>query len=111
MVAMADGGFLSPDNLCYTFDHRANGYSRGEGVAVVIVKPLSLALRDGDTVRSVIRATGLNQDGRTHSGITQPNPAAQEQLIRQVYKNGGLSMARTRYFEAHGTGMTLHSAP
>lgn len=73
--------FLSPDGRCYTFDERANGYARGEGVGCVILKPLADALRDGDTIRAVIRATGSNQDGRT-SGITLPNPVAQEALIR-----------------------------
>jgi acyl transferase domain-containing protein len=99
-------GFLSADNKCYSFDHRANGYSRGEGIGVVIIKPLSKALRDGDCIRAVIRATGSNQDGRT-PGITQPSGAAQERLIRSTYRKAGLDMAATRYFEAHGTGTAV----
>ena len=102
-ISMADLNFLSPDSKCFSFDKRANGYSRGEGVGVVVLKPLVLALQDGNTIRSVIRATGSNQDGRT-PGITQPNPQAQETLIRQTYRDGGLDMFTTRYFEAHGTG-------
>lgn len=98
--------FLSPDSKCYSFDSRANGYSRGEGFGVVIIKPLAKAIEDGDTIRAVIRATASNQDGRT-SGITQPSDDAQEQLIRKAYIDGGLDMERTRYFEAHGTGTSL----
>jgi acyl transferase domain-containing protein len=73
---------------------------------VVIIKPLSEALRDGNTIRAVIRATGSNQDGRT-PGITQPSGSAQEQLIRNTYKKARLDMSETRYFEAHGTGTAV----
>ena len=106
MLGMTDLDFLSPDSKCYSFDHRANGYARGEGIGVVIIKPLSNALQDGDTIRVVIRATGSNQDGRT-SGITQPSNKSQEKLIRETYSAGGLGLATTRYFEAHGTGTPL----
>jgi len=58
---MSNIGFLSPDSKCYSFDHRANGYSRGEGVGTVILKPLRAALQDKDTIRAVIRGTGVNQ--------------------------------------------------
>ncbi|KAK7744554.1 Type I Iterative PKS [Cytospora paraplurivora] len=97
---------LSPSGPCYAFDHRANGYSRGEGVAVVVLKRLSDALRDNDTIRAVVRASGSNQDGRT-PGITQPDPKAQAQLIRETYQRAGLSMEHTRFFEAHGTGTAI----
>ncbi|KAL7940182.1 hypothetical protein V8C42DRAFT_363657 [Trichoderma barbatum] len=96
-------GFLAADGKSYSFDHRASGYSRGEGVATVLIKRLSTAIRDGDTIRAVVRATGLNQDGRT-PGITLPSAAAQEQMIREVYKRGGLDLAETTYIEAHATG-------
>ncbi|KAH0592344.1 Polyketide synthase [Metarhizium humberi] len=96
-------GVLSPDGQCFTFDERANGYGRGEGVGTVILKPLRAALRDGNHVRAVVRSTGSNQDGRT-AGITLPNAVAQEQLIRSVYAAANLSMADTGYVEAHGTG-------
>ncbi|XXH05413.1 hypothetical protein Hte_011839 [Hypoxylon texense] len=95
--------FLSPDSKCYSFDHRANGYARGEGVIALIIKPLSDAVRDGDMIRAVIRSTSSNQDGHT-PGLTQPSPQAQEDLIRQVYKKANLPLDVTRYFEAHGTG-------
>ena len=96
-------GFLSPDSKCYSFDHRANGYSRGEGVGTVIIKPLQAALRDGNTIRAVIRGTGVNSDGRT-PGITMPSKDAQEALIRDVYLKAGLHPRDTAFVEAHGTG-------
>jgi acyl transferase domain-containing protein len=94
--------FLSEDGKCYTYDHRASGYSRGEGVASVILKPLDAALRDGDPVRAVIRQSAVNQDGRT-AGITLPSSSAQESLIRSAYTSAGLDPSHTTYFEAHGT--------
>lgn len=98
--------FLSPDSRCYAFDHRANGYSRGEGFGVVILKLLPDAIRDNDTIRAVIRASGSNQDGRT-PGITQPNAKAQTQLMVDTYRRAGLTMRHTRFFEAHGTGTAI----
>lgn len=100
---MSNLNFLSNDSRSYSFDHRANGYARGEGVGVVVIKLLSDALRDGDTIRAVIRSTAANQDGRT-PGITVPNGKAQRDLIRETYRMGGLNMSSTRFFEAHGTG-------
>lgn len=103
---MSNMNFLSPNGRCYSFDSRANGYARGEGIAVVVLKKISTAIRDGNTIRAVIRATGCNEDGRT-PGITQPSSQAQENLIRETYRRSGLSMAHTRFFEAHGTGTAL----
>ncbi|EED11953.1 polyketide synthase, putative [Talaromyces stipitatus ATCC 10500] len=102
-IWMSNLNFLSADSRCYSFDHRANGYARGEGVGVLILKRLSDAIRDGNIIRAVIRSTASNEDGRT-SGITQPNRRAQEQLISLTYQKAALSMAHTRFFEAHGTG-------
>ncbi|KAF1828904.1 reducing type I polyketide synthase [Decorospora gaudefroyi] len=98
--------FLGPDSISYSFDHRANGYARGEGFGVVVVKRLADALRDGNTIRAVVRATGVNQDGRT-AGITQPSSKAQEALIRDTYARAGLDLKTTRFFEAHGTGTPI----
>lgn len=95
--------FLSPDGRCWSFDEKANGYGRGEGFGVLIVKRLSDALENNDTIRAVIRATGTNQDGRT-PGIVQPSRSSQAQLIRDVYDKAGLDMSQTHYVEAHGTG-------
>ncbi|KAJ5155838.1 polyketide synthase [Penicillium capsulatum] len=93
----------SKDGLSKSFAEGASGYGRGEGIAAVILKPLHDALRDGDTIRSVIRGTGVNQDGHT-AGITLPNSDAQEDLIRSTYRQAGLDLRDTSYFEAHGTG-------
>lgn len=100
-IFLAQGKFLSPDSKCYSFDARANGYARGEGVVALIVKPVSGALRDGDIIRAVIRGVGSNQDGRTPT-LTQPSSDSQEALIRHVYAQAGLGFEDTRYFEAHG---------
>lgn len=96
-------GMLSKDSRSYSFDHRANGYGRGEGVGVIIVQPLDEAIRDGRTIRAVIRSTCSNQDGKT-PGITQPSREAQYRLIIDAYAKAGLTMDHTRYFEGHGTG-------
>ncbi|GLA60098.1 hypothetical protein AtubIFM54640_011529 [Aspergillus tubingensis] len=103
MQSLSNLNMLSPDGQCYSFDHRANGYSRGEGVGVLILKRVADAIRDNDTIRGIIRSTGCNQDGRT-SSLTVPNLDMQTQLIKDIYKKAGLSMNPTRYFEAHGTG-------
>ena len=97
---------LSADGISHSFDKKANGYGRGEGLGAVLLKPLSRALEDKDAIRAVIRATGTNQDGRT-PGITMPNRAAQADLIRTVYGSSSLSMRATTYFEAHGTGTEI----
>ncbi|KAF2872288.1 thiolase-like protein [Massariosphaeria phaeospora] len=93
---------LSPDGKCFSFDSRANGYSRGEGIGCVVLKPLSAAIEGGYTIRAVIRATGSSQNGRTPR-MGQPCGKAQASLIRSVYRRADLDIALTRYFEAHGT--------
>ena len=103
---MSNMGLLSHDSRCFSFDHRANGYARGEGVGVVVIKRLADAIRDGNVIRAVIRSTGSNQDGYT-PGITNPDQDAQERLIKDTYKKAGLDMKLTRYFEAHGTGTAV----
>lgn len=100
-VLLAQGGFLSPDSKCFSFDARANGYARGEGIVAIVVKPFHDAVRDGDVIRAIVRGIGSNQDGRT-SSLTHPNTYAQEALIRHVYAQAGLNFKTTRYFEAHG---------
>ncbi|KAI0848453.1 hypothetical protein F5Y00DRAFT_270187 [Daldinia vernicosa] len=102
-ILLSNMHFLSPESLCYSFDARANGYARGEGIAAIVLKPVAGAVRDGDMIRAVIRSIGSNQDGKTPS-LTQPSLQAQESLIRSVYEKKGLSLGATRYFEAHGTG-------
>ncbi|KAI0100989.1 fatty acid synthase S-acetyltransferase [Nemania sp. FL0031] len=102
-IMLSSMNFLSPDARSYSFDARANGYARGEGIVALVLKPLQRALNDGDVLRAVVRATGQNQDGRTPT-LTQPSAEAQETLIRHVYAKAGLNLEDTRYFEAHGTG-------
>ncbi|CAO1603176.1 hypothetical protein XANCAGTX0491_006768 [Xanthoria calcicola] len=94
---------VSPEGISHTFDDRANGYGRGDGIGALIVKRLSDAIRDGDTIRAVIRGTSVNADGKTPS-ITQPSSAAQAELINQTYEDAGLDQSETGYFECHGTG-------
>lgn len=102
-VGMSKGRFLSPRARCHAFDSRADGYARGEGCGVVLIKPLEQAIENGDRIYSVILGTGVNQDGRT-AGISLPNSAAQEKLIRYVYDRAGVSPEDIHYIEAHGTG-------
>ncbi|KAI5926535.1 polyketide synthase [Camillea tinctor] len=105
-LTLDKAGVLGPDGKSYSFDSRANGYSRGEGFGVIVLKRVSDAIRDGDTIRAVIRNSGSNQDGRS-PGITQPTRGAQADLIRQVYSRAGLDPSLTRFFEAHGTGTAV----
>lgn len=100
-IALASMGMVSPDGLSYSFDARGNGYARGEGVVAIVIKSVDDAVRDGDTIRAVIRATGSNTNGRTPV-LTQPKAQAQVDLIRSVYAKAGLGFEETRYFEAHG---------
>lgn len=100
-VSMSRMGFTSPDSRCFSFDDRANGYARSEGLGVIVLKRLSDAVKDNDTIRAVIRSTGSNQDGHT-PGITQPSKENQARLIRSTYEKAGLDLSSTRYFEAHG---------
>lgn len=106
-VAESKLNMLSPDGRSRMWDKGANGYARGDGVASLVLKTLSSAIADGDTIECIIRETGINQDGRT-KGITMPSPSAQASLIWSTYKNAGLDLSknedRPQYFEAHGTG-------
>ena len=103
MMPMTALNFLSPDGRCYTFDNRANGYGRGEGIGIVVLKRLEDAIRDNDNIRAVIRGSRVNQDGRT-AGITLPSSEAQVKNIRGVYQRAGLSFDKTAFVECHGTG-------
>ena len=105
-IHLSNMGFFSTDGRCYSFDARANGYAKGEGVGVIVVKRLSDALRDDNVIRAVIRASRCNSDGKT-PGITQPSHRAQECNIRDTYHSARLDMNTTQYFEAHGTGTQI----
>ncbi|MFF1308011.1 type I polyketide synthase, partial [Streptomyces sp. NPDC058307] len=99
-------GGLSPDGHSYTFDARANGYARGEGGAVMVLKPLSKALAEGDRVYCVIRGSAINNDG-VSDGLTTPNSAAQEDVIRRAHQLADLQPGDVQYVELHGTGTPL----
>ncbi|KAE8406292.1 hypothetical protein BDV37DRAFT_292236 [Aspergillus pseudonomiae] len=96
-------GLLSSDSRSYSFDQRGNGYARGEGVGVLVLRPLKDAIDHNDTNRAVIRSSGSNQDGRTQ-GITHPSMDIQQKLILDTYKKANLDLSLTSYVEAHGTG-------
>jgi acyl transferase domain-containing protein len=97
---------LSPDGRCKTFDARANGYVRGEGCGIAVLKRLSDAQRNGDPILATIRGSAVNQDGRS-TGITTPNVLAQQALLRQALANARVSAAQIDYVETHGTGTPL----
>jgi myxalamid-type polyketide synthase MxaE and MxaD len=97
---------LAKDGRCKAFDAAADGYVRGEGVGIVVVKRLSAAIRDGDRIDAVVRGTAVNHDGPS-SGLTVPNGLAQEAVIRQALRDAHLSPGQISYVEAHGTGTAL----
>ncbi|THA24095.1 SDR family NAD(P)-dependent oxidoreductase [Streptomyces sp. RKND-216] len=105
-LQLAEGHFLSEDGRCRSFGEGGTGYVPGEGVGAVVLKPLSRALADGDTVHAVIRGSFLNHAGRT-SGYTVPSPSAQASLIRRAVDRSSLDPATIGYIEAHGTGTSL----
>ena len=109
MIAMSKGHFLNPEGYCRSFDADAKGYVRGEGAGMVILKPLSLALRDQDPIYALIRGTGINHDGHTN-GLALPNPEAQKTLIASVLQQAQVPSSDIQYIEAHGTG-TLAGDP
>ncbi|EHA22576.1 hypothetical protein ASPNIDRAFT_118617 [Aspergillus niger ATCC 1015] len=106
VMALDNLGILSKDGRSYSFDQRGNGYSRGEGVGALVVRPLREAIKNGDSIRALIRSTGSNQDGKI-PGITQPSMQRQEDLYPDTYERAGLSLDVTRYVEGHGTGTAV----
>ncbi|MGZ9827574.1 beta-ketoacyl synthase N-terminal-like domain-containing protein [Tsukamurella ocularis] len=99
-------GAMSPTGRCHSFDAAADGYVRGEGCGVVVLKRLTDAQRDGDRVLAVVRGSAVNQDGRSN-GLTAPNPAAQSAVLRAAYADAGIAPAEVDYVETHGTGTLL----
>ncbi len=106
LAYLSDAGMASPSGVCRTFDDGADGFVPGEGVGVAVLKRLEDAERDGDRIRAVILATGINQDGRT-SGITAPSAASQTALEIEVWQRAGIDPSTIRLAEAHGTGTRL----
>ncbi|WP_394832462.1 type I polyketide synthase [Pendulispora rubella] len=105
-ISYSKWGMLSPDGECKTFDASANGFVRGEGAGVVVLKRLDDALAHGDPILAVVRGSAVNQDGAT-SVITAPNGLAQQTLIRRALKVAGVDAGAVGYVETHGTGTSL----
>jgi 8-amino-7-oxononanoate synthase len=106
MVGFSKGGFMADDGRCKSFDAKANGYVRGEGAGIVVLKPLAQAQADGDRIYAVIRGSAVNQDGFSN-GMAAPNPQAQAAVLREAYKKAGCNPSQIQYVEAHGTGTKL----
>ncbi|MGL6234708.1 MAG: SDR family NAD(P)-dependent oxidoreductase [Segniliparus sp.] len=102
-ITMCKGRFLAVDGRCKSFDAAADGYGRGEGIGVVVLKSLEQARRDGDRVYAVLRGSGVNQDGRTMA-LPVPNPTSQRQLAERVLREAEVDPALVGFVEAHGTG-------
>lgn len=105
-IAFSKAGVLAPDGRCKTFDSRANGYVRGEGAGLVVLKPLSVALADGDPIHALIMGSAVSQDGRTN-GLMAPSSESQEAMLREAYQAAGILPGSVQYVEAHGTGTLL----
>jgi amino acid adenylation domain-containing protein len=105
-IYFSKAGILSPDGICKAFDHRANGYVRGEGAGAVLIKKLGQALADGDHVYGIIRGTAVNHGGRTRT-LGSPSPLAQALVVREAFERAGASPSTVNYIEAHGTGTAL----
>src|SRR6201993_1652315 len=102
-IGFSRASMLSRRGRCFAFDERADGYVRGEGGGVVILKPLEDALASGDPLRAIILASGVNSDGRT-IGLSLPSEAAQASLLRSVYARAGIAPQQLAFLEMHGTG-------
>jgi acyl transferase domain-containing protein/acyl carrier protein len=105
-IALSHSRMLAPDGRCKTFDAAADGFARGEGCGLVVLKRLCDAQADGDRVLAVIRGSAVNQDGPS-SGLTAPNGPAQEAVIREALARAGVAPREVGYIEAHGTGTQL----
>lgn len=105
-ITFSQARMLAADGRCKTFDASADGYVRGEGCGVVVLKRLCDALRDGDNIQAVIKGSAVNQDGLTN-GLTAPNGLSQQAVIRQALEKSGVKPAQISYVETHGTGTSL----
>ena len=105
-INFSKAGMMARDGRCKTFDASADGYVRGEGGAMLVLRRLSDAQADGDRILAVVRGSAVNQDGRSN-GLTAPNGPAQEAVLRAALAAAGIAPAQVGYVEAHGTGTSL----
>ncbi len=105
-IGFSQAGMLSPEGKCKAFDASANGFVRGEGAGMVLLKRLSDAIADGDPIHAVILGSAVNQDGHTN-GISLPSPEAQARLVRAACVDAGIAPSQVGYVEAHGTGTAV----
>jgi phthiocerol/phenolphthiocerol synthesis type-I polyketide synthase E len=102
-----EGGLLSPDGHCRPFDAKANGTVFGDGIGIVVLKPLGRAVKDGDTIWGIIKGSAINNDGALKSGFTAPSVDQQAQVVMEALEVAGVSPDMVGYVEAHGTGTVL----
>ncbi len=105
-ITFSQAGMLAADGHCKTFDADADGYVRGEGCGIVILKRFSEAVKDGDNILALVKGSAVNQDGRTN-GLTAPNSLSQQAVIRGALKNAGVAASQISCVETHGTGTSL----
>jgi amino acid adenylation domain-containing protein len=102
-----EGGIFSPDGHCRAFDAKAQGTIVGDGVALVMLKRLSEAIADGDTIHGVVLGSAMNNDGSVKIGFTAPSVEGQSEVIREAHAKAGITADSIGYVEAHGTGTPL----
>ncbi|WP_292877327.1 non-ribosomal peptide synthetase/type I polyketide synthase [Nostoc sp. NMS1] len=105
-ITFSQTRMMAADGRCKVFDSSADGYVRGEGCGIVVLKRFSDAIKDGDNILALIRGSAVNQDGRSN-GLTAPNGISQQQVIRQALQNAKVQPAQINYVETHGTGTSL----
>jgi acyl transferase domain-containing protein len=105
-IGFSQAAMLSPEGRCAAFDASADGFVRGEGAGMVLLKRLSRAMADGDPIQGVILGTSINQDGHTN-GISLPSPEAQTRLVQDACKDAGITPEQIGFVEAHGTGTAV----
>lgn len=106
MITFSKARMMAPDGRCKVFDADADGYVRGEGCGLIILKRKSDAINDGDKIEAVIRGSAVNQDGRSN-GLTAPNGPSQVKVVREALKNSSVVPDAVSFIEAHGTGTPL----
>ncbi|MFQ5794230.1 MAG: SDR family NAD(P)-dependent oxidoreductase [Candidatus Bipolaricaulia bacterium] len=106
-IAFSQADMVAPDGRCKFCDARADGFVRSDGVGIVVLKPVSMAQRDGDPIYAVIRGSAVNNDGNSSGLLMTPSQKGQEAVLRQAYRDAGVPPGRVHYVEAHGTGTSV----